>query len=118
MDDDAMVSLYDKRGPVEWRLHLLRIAIEMGSFRTFRNCVAQWGEDLAACEVHVRREEYAWLLRKAERMSEIERVHGQGSLIELDHPFVLSILNSPKPSLTDEEVQAARRYRAISDTTA
>lgn len=113
MDDQTMPVFHGTRGPVEWRLHILRIAMEMGACRTVRTFMRRWGAEVGAAAVKVRRDEYAWLIAKAGRMFEIEQVHGEGSLLELDHPLVISLIECPTPSFSNDEIEAAKKYRAI-----
>lgn len=99
-------------GPVEWRLHHLRMSIEMGYCRNIRKAIELWGTTLEAAENQMRQAEYAWLLDKIERMFAIERVHGGGSLLELNHPYVVALNSTPKSSFGVEELKAAKKYRS------
>lgn len=96
---------------LKWHLHDLRMAMEIGCCRNMRVIIKLRGGLLETANDPRLRAEYAWLLRKAERMFEIEAIHGAGSLLELDHPMVLSLQTAPRPAFSLAELEAARKFR-------
>lgn len=97
---------------LELHLHDLRVAMEIGFCRNVRAAIDLWGGLLEAADDPRQRAEYAWLLRKATTMFEVEAVHGPGSLLALDHPMVISLQTWPRSPFAPRELEAARKFHA------
>lgn len=109
------VESFVGRSSVEWQLYHLRMAIEMGACSFVRKITDAWGSNFQSEGSQFNREEYAWLIKKAKRMYEMETIHGEGSLLELDHPMVTCLMASKEPVFNPEEIAAAKRRNAIND---
>jgi len=108
-----MEMIRDTEEALNWHLHDLRVAIEMGFCRSVRSGIKLWGASLETAETPEHRAEYAKILAEADAMFEVENVHGPGSLLNLDHPYVVSLGKQPRPVFLVSEIEAAKKYRTF-----
>jgi len=95
----------------------LRHALEVGECGVLKSWLDRFGPRLSksACPAVVA--EYWEILERANRAFEIEKVHGRGSFLNLDHPMVSKdiewVRNGGKESFPLDRIEAAKRYRAL-----
>ncbi|MBO1905312.1 hypothetical protein KHP60_09645 [Microvirga sp. 3-52] len=98
-------------------LESLRFSLEIGCCAILKNKISRYGAGLASSANSDTRAEYARIIEDAEGAFQIEAIHGQGSLIKLDHPIVIDLIGKRVPrvpaAISSEEIAAAKRYRSI-----
>jgi len=93
-------------------LQTLEFAEEIGSYHILKLQLGSFGAELEAHEDEIIREDYLKLLERVEPCFEIERVHGRGSLLNLDHRYIRNGLRRGDSNICEAELEAARRWRA------
>lgn len=93
------------------RLKFLRTSIEIGSVMSLRARVAQWEAFLSASPSDAVLEELQAIKVTLDQMSEVERIHGVGALLNLDHPIVKELSSTLGSWIGSTEIQAAEKYQ-------
>ena len=104
--------------PSEWlSLKSMRFSIEIGSTQTLFGHIRLLGADLVNSRSQAVRREYAAILREAETLSDIERIHGKGSALNLSHPTNIAYMGrryrDGRPMLPAQWIENAKRYRSL-----
>ncbi|WP_316190891.1 hypothetical protein [Bradyrhizobium sp. SZCCHNS2096] len=94
------------------RLKYLRLSLDMGCCKGLRWKLTEWGDFLSRSKDTAVLTEYEEIKGKAEAMYAIEDAHGDGSLLNLDHPNVQSLSQQKNPPWSAKEIAAARTFRS------
>lgn len=104
-----------KRDVERLRLKYLRVSIEIGSTRSLRARVAMWEEFFMASPNDQVQDEFQAIKASLEGMRDIEKTHGIGALLNLKHPVVVGLSQTPGSWIGPSEVQAARSYQGLTE---
>lgn len=101
-------------------LRALRRSLELGVCATLNFRLKKFGRHLAASKSPAVLAEFADILSKAARAYEIEQVHGEGCLLDLDHPVIRKWIEWDDQfshqivrHIPLRRIEAAKRYRAL-----
>ncbi len=98
-------------------LESLRHALEVGECGVLKAWLERFGPRLSTSSRPHVVAEYLEICERASRAFEIEKVHGRGSFLNLDHPMVAKdiewVRNGGKESFPLDRIEAAKRYRAL-----
>jgi hypothetical protein len=99
-------------------LRVLRRSLEIGACVVLRNNLEELGPCLERSTSPEIVEQLIEIRSEAEKAFEIERIHGVGSLLNLDHPSISKQVERDNQFsvrvIPLEHVEAARRYRGMS----
>lgn len=106
--------------PIEWnpkdrekfRLYMLRFVHAAGLTDLLCHYVRKWAGDLRNSDSPEVQEQFARFEREADRCSAVEALHGKGSLLNLENPFIQRSVGNPR-IVTPEQLEAARSYRRV-----
>lgn len=96
----------------KWQIDTLGFDHAAGFIDLLYRDVRKWAENLQNSDSPEVREQFAWFEREAERCAAVEDEHGKGSLLNLEHPFILRSMDNPR-IVTPDHLEAARRYRSV-----
>ncbi|WP_315730900.1 MULTISPECIES: hypothetical protein [unclassified Bradyrhizobium] len=116
--DDVLMerafTLMTKSNTEQVRLKFLRTSMEIGSVRSLRARVARWDAFFSASPSDAVLEEFQAIKATLDEMSEVERTHGIGALLNLNHPVVIGLSQRPGSWIGPQEIQNARSYQRLS----
>jgi len=114
-DDD--VSSRRRRKKERALLWSLNVSVDLGCYAILRKEMNAYGPSLESSEDPDVRSGYAQIVAAAQEAFQIEAIHGQGSLLKLDHPAVIDLIGRHAPrvpaAITQAEIEAAKRYRSL-----
>lgn len=97
----------------------LNVSVELGCYAILRKEINAYGPFLESSADHDVRSRYAQIVAAAQEAFRIEAIHGQGSLLKLDHPAVIDLIGRHAPripaAITPAEIEAAKRYRSLTE---
>jgi hypothetical protein len=101
-------------------LRALRRALELGVCVTLNVRLKKYGQRLAASKSPAVLAEFADILGRAAKAYDIEQIHGEGSLLNLDHPAIRKWIEWDDQfshqlvrHIPLRRIEAAKRYRAL-----
>jgi hypothetical protein len=93
----------------------LERSLTSGCCRILKIKIGHFRDTLESSKDLIIQRRYSRILEEAEAAFEIEKIHGTGSLLKLEHPLVINMIDEGRPRSTPSaisaaEIECARRY--------